>query len=179
MAELPIKCEKCGKIILADSERNNMKCPECDAFVSIARAIKKEHPKWIELLEEEKELYERSRHYKPGMTTSERKTLSPKILRMLIMAGSIALLVVGSRYWVMRGFADTIEGDVIYFIILAIVAFAGMLVGYLMPTIMEIHKGSKERKAIDEMQDKIAQRISEIIAEKEEYIKEAKSKAGL
>ena len=163
MAELPIKCEKCGQIILADSERNNMKCPECDAFVSIARAIKKEHPKWIKLLEEEKELYERSRHYKPGMTTSERKTLSPKILRMLIMAGTIALLVVGSRYWVMRGFADTIEGDVIYF----------MMVGYLMPRIMEIHKGSKERKAIDEMQDKIAQRISEIIAEKEEYIKEA------
>ena len=127
-----------------------MKCPECDAFVSIERAIKKEHPKWIKLLEEEKELYERSRQYKPGMTTSERKTLSPKILRMLIMGGSIVLLLFGSRYWVMRGFADTIEGDVVYFIILAIVAVAGMLVGSFfchLTEIIKVHLKNKTSKS--------------------------------
>ena len=142
MALLPVKCNSCGKTVAVKSEMNGVTCPSCGGWLSIVKAMKEQHPKWLELDAREKELNERYHFLENCADDYESGTLKTKrFFRRYIY------LIIGL-----------------------------LIVTYFMPEIIRKIRKTSDAKStksfVKEEHEKLAKKLSEVMAEKEEYLKE-------
>ena len=173
MALLPVKCNNCGKIVPVKSEMNGVTCPSCGGWLSIVKAMKEQHPKWLELDAREKELNERyhflencADDYESGSLKTKRFFRRYIYLIVALIIDTIIIAVSGF------GFDDSFSfGNVV-----AIILMIGLLiVTYFIPEIIKkIRKNSDAKSTnsfVNEEHEKLAKKLSEIMVEKEEYLK--------
>ena len=174
MAILPVKCSSCGKTVSVRSEMNGVTCPECGGWLSIVKAMKEQHPKWLELDNREKELNERyhflencADDYESGSAKTKRFFRRYIYLIIALFIDVIFIAVSG------LGFDESFSiGNVA-----AIVLMIGLLVvTYFLPEIIKkIRKDSDAKSTnsfVKEEHEKLAKKLSEVMAEKEAYMKE-------
>ena len=176
MAILPVKCDKCGNTVQADPEKNGMKCPSCGKWLSLVRVLPKQHPKWVELVAEEKKLndeYHRLENYADNYESSGLKT--KKIFRGYgLLMVFLALDVIIFFFSVLsNGFrAPESTFEILMYVFMTIVTLAASM----MPTMKKVIDKRNDEKnganyAIENM-PKTADKMAAIRQEKEAYLKE-------
>ena len=176
MAVLPVKCSKCGTTVNVDPEKHGLKCPSCGTWVNTAMSLQKQHPKWIELLAEEKKLNEefnRLNAYDGSYESS-----SSKMKRFLMKYKfAIIMLTLDIVYVIMRiatnGFTPPSSAlEVVLITVMLILSFAA----YLLPMIVEhVEARSEEINGINyakEARPKLNAKMNDLQKEKESYLKE-------
>lgn len=174
MALLPVKCNSCGKTVAVKSEMNGVTCPSCGGWLSIVKAMKEQHPKWLELDAREKELNERyhflencADDYESG--TSKTKRFFRRYIYLIIALFIDCIIIAVSGF----GFDGSFSLGKAVTIILMI---GLLIVTYFMPEIIRKIRKTSDAKStksfVKEEHEKLAKKLSEVMAEKEEYLKE-------
>jgi Cholesterol-capturing domain. len=176
MAVLPVKCSKCKNTVNVDPEKHGLKCPSCGTWVNTAMALQKQHPKWAELLAQEKKLNEEANRLSEYEGTYESTALKTKrfLIRYMYV---IIMLTVDIVCFIIRiavyGFtAPSSALEVLLIITMLILSFAA----YLLPMIMQQAKERTEetngKNYAREARPKLNAKMIALQKEKEEYLKE-------
>jgi len=176
MAVLPVKCSKCGNTVNVDPEKHGLKCPSCGTWVNTAMSLQKQHPKWTELLAQEKKLNEEFNRlskydgsYESGSSKMKRFLMKYKF--------AIIMLTVDIVYVIMRiainGFTPPSSAlEVLLITVMLILSFAA----YLLPMIVEhVEARSEEINGINyarQERPKLNDKMNALQKEKEAYLKE-------
>ena len=176
MAQLPIKCGKCGKTVMANTDSNGMMCTFCGEFINTYKAVEKQHPKWVDLIKEEKKLYTQSNGLRSDNNFSK-DPFSQKMRKGVLVGTGIFAVLTSILYISLQGSVapDSTEEVIVFFIVLFTGAFL-IISPFCLPGII-LKFRSRHNAQLDEYQTKIAQRLSEILVEKEAYLKEVQDKA--
>lgn len=175
MAVLPVKCSKCGNTVNVDPEKHGLKCPSCGTWVNTAMALQKQHPKWIELLAQEKKLKEEFNRlcgyegsYESASSRAKRILMKYKYVIIMLTVDIVCFIIRIALY----GFTPPSSAlEVLLIIAMLILSFAA----YLLPMIIEsVRERSEEINGINyarEARPKLNDKMNELQKDKEAYLK--------
>ena len=176
MAVLPVKCSKCGNTVNVDPEKHGLKCPSCGTWVNTVMALQKQHPKWTELIAQEKKLNEEFNRlneydgsYESGSSKTKRYLLKYKYVIIMFTVDIVCITI---RIAV-NGFTPPSSAlEVLLFIAMLIMSFAA----YILPMIIErVKERNEEINGMNyarETRPKLNDKMNAVQKDKEAYLKE-------
>ena len=176
MAVLPVKCIKCGNTVNVDPEKHGLNCPACGTWVNTVMSLQKQHPKWTELLAEEKKLNEEygrlseyDGNYESGSSKAKRFLMKYIYVIIMLMVDIVCFIIRIAA----NGFTPPSSAlEVLLIIVMLILSFAA----YLLPMIMEHAKERNEEingiNYARETRPKLIDKMNALQKEKEAYLKE-------
>lgn len=174
MATLPVKCNKCGTTVNVDVEKHGQKCPSCEIWVNTVRELQAQHPKWTELLEQEKKLNEDyarlneyDGYYESGSSKAKQFFMKYKYAILMFVIDLVYIII-----WLAHnGFTPPESAwEVILIVLLLIVSFSA----YLLPAIRSrVKERNEEINGINfarEERPKVDAKMRDLVKEKEDYL---------
>ena len=176
MAVLPVKCIKCGNTVNVDPEKHGLNCPACGTWVNTVMSLQKQHPKWTELLAEEKKLNEEygrlseyDGNYESGSSKAKRFIMKYLHVLTLLTIDTVCLIIRIARF----GFTPPTGAlEVVLIFITVSVTFVALILPMIMKRVKERNEEINGINYARETRPKLIDKMNALQKEKEAYLKE-------